>query len=70
MSDFADYIKRLRAGDMQVNPFLAYMAMTLEELREGYARFRMRSVRNTCKGPDSSREALWWPWPMRPLPTP
>lgn len=47
MEDFADYLKRLHGGDRQVNPFLSFMAMTLEELREGYARFRM-PVRAEC----------------------
>jgi uncharacterized protein (TIGR00369 family) len=41
MSDYGNYLKRLQAGEIQLNPFLAFFSMKPEELKEGYARFRM-----------------------------
>jgi len=41
MSDFPEYLKRLRSGDKTLNPFLDFMGMILEELGDGHARFRM-----------------------------
>jgi acyl-CoA thioesterase len=41
MSDFPEYLARLRSGDKTLNPFLDFMGMVLEELGDGYARFRM-----------------------------
>ena len=41
MSDFPKYLERLRSGDTSTNPFLDFMGMILEQLADGYARFRM-----------------------------
>ncbi len=41
MFDYPSYLKKLSAGEAVSNPFLAFMGMKLEELREGYARFSM-----------------------------
>jgi uncharacterized protein (TIGR00369 family) len=41
MPDFPKYLDRLRSGEKGMNPFLDFMGMILEELGDGYARFRM-----------------------------
>jgi len=41
MPDYHKYLRRLQSGEQGLNPFLTYFGMVLEELREGYARFRM-----------------------------
>ena len=41
MPDFPKYLERLRSGNKGLNPFLDFMGMALEELADGYARFRM-----------------------------
>lgn len=35
------YLKKLQAGQKGINPFLDYLEITLVELKDGYARFRM-----------------------------
>ena len=41
MADYSAYLQRLQAGEESLNPFLSYFGIALEELQEGYARFRM-----------------------------
>jgi uncharacterized protein (TIGR00369 family) len=41
MPDFPQYLQRLESGDTSTNPFLDFMGMVLEQLDNGYARFRM-----------------------------
>jgi uncharacterized protein (TIGR00369 family) len=41
MADYPAYLRRLQAGEEGLNPFLSYFGIALEELQEGYARFRM-----------------------------
>ncbi|MFP4532446.1 MAG: PaaI family thioesterase [Desulfobacterales bacterium] len=41
MFDYPAYLKKLEAGEAVANPFLYFMGMQLEEIREGYARFSM-----------------------------
>lgn len=41
MHDYTTYLKKLVAGEPVNNPFLAFMGMRAEEIREGYARFSM-----------------------------
>ncbi|MDA8403863.1 MAG: PaaI family thioesterase [Desulfobacteraceae bacterium] len=41
MFDYSAYLKKLTAGEAVNNPFLSFMGMKLEEIREGYARFSM-----------------------------
>jgi uncharacterized protein (TIGR00369 family) len=41
MFDYTIYLKRLQEGDPGINPFLAFMGIRREEIKEGYARFRM-----------------------------
>jgi len=41
MNDYRSYLQRLRSGKKSINPFLEFMGMNLEELKDGYARFRM-----------------------------
>ena len=41
MADYSAYLQRLQAGEEGLNPFLSYFGIALEELQEGYARFRM-----------------------------
>ncbi len=41
MFDYPAYLKKLAAGEPINNPFLSFMGMKLEEIRDGYARFSM-----------------------------
>ncbi len=41
MADYPLYLRRLSAGEKGLNPFLEFLGMTLDDLGEGYARFRM-----------------------------
>ncbi len=41
MADYPTYLRRLQTGEEGLNPFLSYFGIVLEELQEGYARFRM-----------------------------
>ncbi len=41
MSDYPTYLRRLQAGERSLNPYLDYFDITIEEMHEGYARFRM-----------------------------
>ena len=41
MFDYATYLKRLHEGDSEINPFLGFMGIRYETIRDGYARFRM-----------------------------
>ena len=41
MPDYSTYLRRLQAGEKSLNPYLDYFEIILEEVREGYARFRM-----------------------------
>jgi uncharacterized protein (TIGR00369 family) len=41
MTDLSTYLRRVQAGEKDLNPYLDYFGITLEEVREGYARFRM-----------------------------
>ncbi|MCX5856149.1 MAG: PaaI family thioesterase [Deltaproteobacteria bacterium] len=41
MPDYTSYLQRLRAGEKGLNPFLDFFKITLEDLQDGYARFRM-----------------------------
>ena len=35
------YLEKVKAGQKEINPFLDYLGITLVELKDGYARFRM-----------------------------
>lgn len=41
MFDYTIYLKRLQEGDPGINPFLSFMGIRQEEIKGGYARFRM-----------------------------
>lgn len=41
MHDCDSYLKKLVAGEPVDNPFLEFMGIRVEEIREGYARFNM-----------------------------
>lgn len=41
MADYPTYLRRLQSGEEGLNPFLDFFGMVLEDLQEGYARFRM-----------------------------
>lgn len=41
MADYREYLEKLEQGEILNNPFLKFMGMKLEELKEGYARFSM-----------------------------
>jgi uncharacterized protein (TIGR00369 family) len=41
MTDLPTYLRRFQGGEKGLNPYLDYFDITLEEVREGYARFRM-----------------------------
>jgi uncharacterized protein (TIGR00369 family) len=41
MLDYSAYLRRLQGGERSLNPYLEYFDITLEEVREGCARFRM-----------------------------
>ena len=50
MFDYGKYLKRLQEGDLSINPFLAFMGVTLEALGDGSARFRMTVRRDFLQG--------------------
>ena len=70
MPDYSTYLRRFQAGEKSLNPYLDYFEITLEEVREGYARFRMPFRPEYLQGAVSYREGLSWPWPMKLLPMP
>jgi uncharacterized protein (TIGR00369 family) len=41
MFDYTTYLTRLQDGDTTINPFLAFLGIRREEIKEGCARFRM-----------------------------
>jgi len=41
MFDYATYLKQLHEGNSEINPFLGFMGIRYESIKEGYARFRM-----------------------------
>jgi len=41
MPDYPKYLQRLQSGEVSLNPFLDFFGIVLEELGEGFARFRM-----------------------------
>lgn len=41
MYDYKAYLEKLSSGEKVDNPFLYFLGMHLEELKEGYARFSM-----------------------------
>lgn len=41
MFNYRAYLKKLADGETVNNPFLSFMGMELEEIRDGYARFSM-----------------------------
>jgi uncharacterized protein (TIGR00369 family) len=50
MPDYSTYLRRFQAGEKNLNPYLDYFEITLEEVREGYARFRMPVLREYMQG--------------------
>ena len=50
MSDYSEYLKQLQSGDNSRNRFLQFMGMTLEELKDGYARFSLRITQDFMQG--------------------
>lgn len=50
MPDYLTYLRRFQAGEKNLNPYLDYFDITLEEVREGYARFRMPVLREYMQG--------------------
>lgn len=50
MPDYSTYLRRFQAGEKSLNPYLDYFEITLEEVREGYARFRMPVHREYMQG--------------------
>jgi uncharacterized protein (TIGR00369 family) len=48
--EYGKYLKRLQEGDSSINPFLAFMGMTLDALGHGSARFRMPVRREFIQG--------------------
>lgn len=50
MPDYSTYLRRFQAGEKSLNPYLDYFEITLEEVREGYARFRMPVHREYIQG--------------------
>lgn len=41
MFDYTTYLKKLKEGDPSINPFLVFMGIRQEEIKDGFARFRM-----------------------------
>ncbi len=41
MFDYPAYLKKLTSGEPVDNPFLDFLGITVEEIRQGYARFSM-----------------------------
>lgn len=41
MFDYSAYLRKLECGEAVNNPFLDFMGIDIEEIREGYARFSM-----------------------------
>jgi acyl-coenzyme A thioesterase PaaI-like protein len=50
MPDYAAYLRRFQAGEKNLNPYLDYFDITIEEVREGYARFRMPVLHEYMQG--------------------
>ncbi|MGZ3608064.1 MAG: PaaI family thioesterase [Syntrophales bacterium] len=50
MPDYSTYLRRVQAGEKNLNPYLDYFEITLEEVREGHARFRMPVLREYMQG--------------------
>jgi len=50
MSDYSVYLKQLQSGDHTRNRFLEFMGMTLEELKDGYARFSLQIKEDFMQG--------------------
>jgi uncharacterized protein (TIGR00369 family) len=50
MSDYSEYLKQLQSGDNSRNRFLRFMGMTLDELKNGYARFSLRITQDFMQG--------------------
>lgn len=50
MSDYSEYLKQLQSGDNSRNRFLQFMGMTLEKLKDGYARFSLRITQDFMQG--------------------
>ncbi|MGZ3634824.1 MAG: PaaI family thioesterase [Syntrophales bacterium] len=50
MPDYSTYLRRFQAGEKNLNPYLDYFEITLEEVREGHARFRMPVLREYMQG--------------------
>jgi acyl-CoA thioesterase len=41
ITNYTKYLEKLKAGQKGLNPFLDFMGIQLDELKEGYAQFRM-----------------------------
>jgi uncharacterized protein (TIGR00369 family) len=39
--DYASYLEKLRNGKISINPFLAFLGVTLEEIKKGYVSFKL-----------------------------
>jgi acyl-CoA thioesterase len=50
MPDYSTYLRRFQAGEKNLNPYLDYFEITLEEVREGHARLRMPVLREYMQG--------------------
>ena len=50
MPDYSTYLRRFQAGEKNLNPYLDYFKITLEEVREGHAKFRMPVLREYMQG--------------------
>lgn len=50
MFDFPSYLEKLTAGEPVNNPFLDFLGIQVEEIREGYARFSMEIMPEFLQG--------------------
>jgi uncharacterized protein (TIGR00369 family) len=50
MPDYSVYLRRFQGGERSLNPYLDYFDITIEEVREGYARFRMPVLHQYMQG--------------------
>ncbi len=58
ITNYVNYLEKLKAGQKGLNPFLDFLGIKLEVMKEGYARFRMPVRPEYLQGADSMQGGL------------
>ncbi|HBI47866.1 MAG TPA: PaaI family thioesterase [Smithella sp.] len=58
MFNYDLYLEKLKKGQKGINPFLDYLGITLDELKDGYARFRMPVRKDFLQGAKAMQGGL------------